>query len=214
MRHVFSFNFCKKLQRIDSLTNPCRRRFTQQCRHLIYGNDVIIAKKHSQPIVALESTIITHGIPYPDNFNTALRVEDVVRKQGAVPATIGIIGGKIYVGFNHEQLEILSKTNPATTKKCSARDLSFILSQKLNGGTTVSATMLIANLAGIPIMATGGIGGVHRDVETTFDISTDLIELGSTPIAVVCSGVKSFYCTFYYFKYNFVATRKLKVYPL
>lgn len=111
--------------------------------------------------------------------------------QGAVPATIGIIDGKVHVGLNNEQLEILSKADSAKTIKCSRRDICFIASHGLNGGTTVSATMLIAHAADIPIMATGGIGGVHRGAEITFDISTDLIELGRTPVAVVCSGVKS-----------------------
>jgi len=111
--------------------------------------------------------------------------------QGVVPATIGIINGKIYVGLNNEQLETLSKADAAMTMKCSRRDISFILSHGLNGGTTVSGTMLIAHAAGIPIMATGGIGGVHRGAELTFDISADLVELGRTPVAVVCSGVKS-----------------------
>lgn len=111
--------------------------------------------------------------------------------QGAVPATIGIIDGKIHVGLNNEQLEILSKADSTRTMKCSRRDVSFILSRGLNGGTTVSGTMLIAHAAGIPIMATGGIGGVHRGAELTLDISADLIELGRTPVAVVCSGVKS-----------------------
>ncbi|KAF7395258.1 hypothetical protein HZH68_009308 [Vespula germanica] len=184
--------FWKKLRKIDVLKyDPPSRSITNRCKHIIYGDDVIAGKKNSQPIIALESTIITHGMPFPENFNTALKVEDAVRKQGAIPATIGIINGKIHVGLDSEHLEILSKTNSANTVKCSARDLSSVALQKLNGGTTVSATMLIANAAGIPIMATGGIGGVHREAETTFDISTDLIELGRTPIAVVCSGVKS-----------------------
>lgn len=111
--------------------------------------------------------------------------------QGAVPATIGIISGKVHVGLNAEQLEILAKADSAKTAKCSRRDICWIVSCGLNGGTTVSATMLIAHAAGIPIMATGGIGGVHRNAELTFDISTDLTELGRTPVAVVCSGVKS-----------------------
>lgn len=111
--------------------------------------------------------------------------------QGVVPATIGIINGTVHVGLNDQQLEILSKADSANTIKCSCRDISSIVSRGLNGGTTVSATMLIAHMAGIPIMATGGIGGVHRGAESTFDISTDLIELGRTPVAVVCSGVKS-----------------------
>ncbi|XP_047358495.1 pseudouridine-metabolizing bifunctional protein C1861.05 isoform X1 [Vespa velutina] len=183
-------NFWKKLRKIDVLNNDLSSRsITNRCKHIIYGDDVIAGKKNSQPIIALESTIITHGMPFPENFNTAIKVEDAVRKQGAVPATIGIINGKIHVGLDSEHLEILSKTNSAI--KCAARDLSSVALQKLNGGTTVSATMSIANLAGIPVMATGGIGGVHREAETTFDISTDLIELSRTPIAVVCSGVKS-----------------------
>ncbi|XP_015183413.1 PREDICTED: pseudouridine-metabolizing bifunctional protein C1861.05 [Polistes dominula] len=187
MRLIYSMKFWKKLRNIDSPS----RSLSNQWKHIIYGKDVIDGKNHSQPIVALESTIITHGMPFPENFQTALKVEDAVKKQGAIPATIGIIDGIIHVGLDHEQLKILSKSNPENTVKCSARDLSSVVLQKLNGGTTVSATMLIANLAGIPIMATGGIGGVHREAETTFDISTDLIELGRTPIAVVCSGVKS-----------------------
>ncbi|XP_011633807.1 pseudouridine-metabolizing bifunctional protein C1861.05 isoform X2 [Pogonomyrmex barbatus] len=171
---------------------PAVHRRSIAIRHsLVYGSDVATARKHGLPIVALESTIITHGMPYPDNLNTALKVEDAVRKQGAVPATIGIINGRIHVGLNREQLETLSKADSARTMKCSRRDISFIVSQGLNGGTTVSGTMLIAHAAGIPIMATGGIGGVHRGAELTFDISADLIELGRTPVAVVCSGVKS-----------------------
>ncbi|XP_043495368.1 pseudouridine-metabolizing bifunctional protein C1861.05 [Polistes fuscatus] len=187
MRLIYSIKFWKKLKNIDSSS----RSISNQWKHIIYGKDVIDGKNNSQPIVALESTIITHGMPFPENFKTALKVEDAVKRQGAVPATIGIIDGIIHVGLDREQLKILSTTNSGNTVKCSARDLSSVVSQKLNGGTTVSATMLIANLAGIPIMATGGIGGVHREAETTFDISTDLIELGRTPIAVVCSGVKS-----------------------
>ncbi|XP_034185850.2 uncharacterized protein LOC117606921 [Osmia lignaria lignaria] len=160
-------------------------------RIFVCGNEVKVAKKNGQPIVALESTIITHGMPYPDNLKTAIKVENAVRAKGAVPATIAILNGQIYVGLSQEQLKTLAQSDPVKTIKCSRRDISSIVSQKLNGGTTVSATMLIANLSGIPIMATGGIGGVHRGGESTFDISTDLIELGRTPVAVVCSGVKS-----------------------
>ncbi|XP_076247459.1 pseudouridine-5'-phosphate glycosidase-like [Calliopsis andreniformis] len=157
----------------------------------VYGHDVEVAKKNGLPIVALESTIITHGMPYPDNLRTAVKVENIIRAKGAVPATIGILSGQICIGLNQDQLEILAQADFAKTIKCSRRDISSIVSQKLNGGTTVSATMLLANLSGIQIMATGGIGGVHRGAELTFDISTDLIELGRTPVAVVCSGVKS-----------------------
>ncbi|KYM97772.1 Pseudouridine-5'-phosphate glycosidase [Cyphomyrmex costatus] len=170
---------------------PIHRRSIAGRDSLVYGPDVVAARKRGLPIVALESTIITHGMPYPDNLDTALKVEDAIRKQDVVPATIGIINGKIHVGLNNEQLETLSKVDPAKTMKCSRRDISFILSQGLNGGTTVSGTMLIAHAAGIPIMATGGIGGVHRGAELTLDISADLIEFGRTPVAVVCSGVKS-----------------------
>ncbi|EFN87201.1 Uncharacterized protein yeiN [Harpegnathos saltator] len=158
---------------------------------LIYGAVVATARKNGSPIVALESTIITHGMPYPDNLNTALRIEDAIRKQGVVPATIGIIDGKIYIGLNKGQLEVLSKADPSKTVKCSRRDISAIVSCAMNGGTTVSATMLIAHVAGISIMATGGIGGVHRGAELSWDVSTDLTELERTPVAVVCSGVKS-----------------------
>ncbi|XP_076281429.1 uncharacterized protein LOC143209541 [Lasioglossum baleicum] len=157
----------------------------------IYGQDVETAKRNGQPIVALESTIITHGMPYPYNLQTAIKVENAVRSKGAIPATIAILKGQVHVGLNLEQLEALAKSNSKESIKCSRRDLSAIISQKLNGGTTVSATMLLANLSGIPIMATGGIGGVHRGAESTLDISTDLLELGRTPVAVVCSGVKS-----------------------
>ncbi|KZC07430.1 Pseudouridine-5'-phosphate glycosidase [Dufourea novaeangliae] len=177
-----------KVRRINSSHN---RRSITDCSKFTYGHDVEAARRNGQPIVALESTIITHGMPYPDNLKTAIRVENAVRSKGAVPATIAILKGQVHVGLNQEQLEILSRSDSKKTIKCSRRDISLIISQKLNGGTTVSATLLLANLSGLPIMATGGIGGVHRGAELTFDISTDLIELGHTPVAVVCSGVKS-----------------------
>lgn len=180
----------KLLRTVSDLPIVHRRSFASQDL-LVYGSEVATARRNGSPIVALESTIITHGMPYPHNLNTALKVEDAVRKQGAVPATIGIVEGRVHVGLNKEQLENLSKADSTKTIKCSRRDISFIVSRGLNGGTTVSATMLIAHAANIPIMATGGIGGVHRGAETTFDISTDLMELGRTPVAVVCSGVKS-----------------------
>ncbi|XP_029175763.1 pseudouridine-metabolizing bifunctional protein C1861.05 [Nylanderia fulva] len=181
-----------KLRRVSNLQPiVVHRRLIAGRNSLIYGSEVATARKNGTPIVALESTIITHGMPYPHNLNTALKVEDAVRKQGVVPATIGILEGKVHVGLNKEQLEILSKADSAKTIKCSRRDICFLASCGLNGGTTVSATMLIAHAANIAIMATGGIGGVHRGAEMTFDISTDLTELGRTPVAVVCSGVKS-----------------------
>ncbi|XP_032682752.1 pseudouridine-metabolizing bifunctional protein C1861.05 isoform X2 [Odontomachus brunneus] len=190
MHGIRLVDWAVRLQRRFNMPTIHRRSFAGR-NSLIYGADVMTAQKNGSPIVALESTIITHGMPYPDNLNTALRVEDAVKKQGAIPATIGIIEGKVYIGLNKKQLEVLSKADPAKTIKCSRRDISTIVSHTLNGGTTVSATMLIAHIADIPIMATGGIGGVHRGAELTFDVSTDLTELGRTPVAVVCSGVKS-----------------------
>ncbi|XP_031847824.2 uncharacterized protein LOC116433651 [Nomia melanderi] len=180
--------FLGKLRRFDSSIN---RRLSNRYGKFVYGHDVEAAKRNGQPIVALESTIITHGMPYPDNLKTAIKVENAVRSKGAMPATIAVLKGQVHVGLNQEQLEVLAQPNSIDTVKCSRRDISFISSQKLNGGTTVSATMLLAHLSNIPIMATGGIGGVHREAESTFDISTDLLELGRTPVAVVCSGVKS-----------------------
>ncbi|XP_066602288.1 uncharacterized protein [Prorops nasuta] len=129
-------------------------------------------------------------MPYPENFKTAISVENAVRKQKVVPATIGILGGKIHIGLNPDEIEYLAR-NDTKKVKCSRRDLPFCIAQGLNSGTTVSATMVLAHLAKILIMATGGIGGVHRGVNSSFDISTDLIELGQTPVLVVCSGIKS-----------------------
>lgn len=171
--------------------------FTQNCRSItqssifIYGDDVIAAKRNGVPIVALESTIITHGMPYPENLHTALKVEEIVRKQGAVPATICILDGKIHVGASYEEIGKLSMLSQKRTVKCSRRDFPLVISQKSNGGTTVSGTMLVAKLADIPIMATGGIGGVHRGAELTFDVSADLTELSKTSVVVVCAGVKA-----------------------
>lgn len=144
-----------------------------------------------KPIVALESTIITHGMPYPQNVQTALQVENIVRSQNAIPATIGILNGKIKIGLTHEEIELLGSVPNAQTIKTSRRDLAYVMSCGLNGGTTVSATIICANLVGIDIFATGGIGGVHRNVEDTMDVSADLIELGRSPITVVSSGIKS-----------------------
>ncbi|XP_055305560.1 uncharacterized protein LOC129570133 [Sitodiplosis mosellana] len=152
--------------------------------------EVLEALKTNKPIVALESTIITHGMPYPQNLETAIEVENIVRNQGSIPATIAILNGRIKVGLEPSQFEGLAK-NGASTVKTSRRDLSYVLSKGLSGGTTVSGTALIANQVGIDVFATGGIGGVHREVEKTFDISADLTELGRLNIAVVSSGVKS-----------------------
>lgn len=140
-------------------------------------------------VVALESTIITHGMPYPANLETALAVEDVVRANGAVPATIAVVKGKLKVGLEADELEELAKEKSVV--KASGRDLAAIMVRGGSAGTTVSATMRLAELAGIDIFATGGVGGVHRGAETTFDVSADLTELGRTTTTVVCAGVKS-----------------------
>ncbi len=148
------------------------------------------ALKDKKPIVALESTIISHGMPYPQNVETALKVEACVRENGAMPATIAIINGKMKAGLSVDEIEILGKQGQAVAK-VSRRDMPTIIAQGLNGATTVASTMIIAQLAGIKIFATGGIGGVHRGAGDTFDISADLQELARTNVAVVCAGVKS-----------------------
>jgi len=144
-----------------------------------------------KPVVALESTIITHGMPMPENVITALAVEEEVRQNGAIPATIGILDGRIKVGLTREELTTLAKKPREQVIKCSRRDLPFVVSRRQSGGTTVAATMIIAHRVGIRVFATGGIGGVHRGGHETLDVSADLTELGRTPVAVVCSGVKS-----------------------
>ncbi|WP_338770960.1 pseudouridine-5'-phosphate glycosidase [Massilia sp. METH4] len=157
--------------------------------YLSFSPEVANARAAGKPIVALESTIISHGMPYPQNVQTAREVEQIIRDGGAVPATIAIIGGKICIGLTPEQLELLGKSPEAM--KVSRRDLAYALSQDKLGATTVAATMICAQLAGIPVFVTGGIGGVHRGAETSFDISADLQELARTNVAVVCAGVKS-----------------------
>ncbi|NWT36091.1 YOW5 protein, partial [Chroicocephalus maculipennis] len=147
------------------------------------------ALTEGRPIVALESTIITHGMAYPQNLSMAREVEEIVTTNGAVPATVGILRGRIHVGLTDEELEFLASSENVV--KVSRRDLPFVLSQGLSGGTTVSATMIAAHKAGIPVFVTGGIGGVHRGGENTLDVSADLTELGRTPVAVVSAGVKS-----------------------
>ncbi len=143
-----------------------------------------------KPVVALESTIISHGMPYPKNVETALHVEQVIRENGAVPATIAIIGGRLKAGLSEAEIEYLGKTGQKVTK-VSRRDLPVIVSKKMDGATTVATTMIIAAMAGIKVFATGGIGGVHRGAETTMDISADLEELSMTPVMVVCAGAKA-----------------------
>lgn len=159
-------------------------------RYLEISPKVKAALEASKPIIALESTIISHGMPYPQNVETALRCEEEARKNGAEPATIAIIGGKLCAGLSEEQIDYLGKTGTAV-QKASRRDLPLILARKQDGATTVSATMIIAQMANIPVFATGGIGGVHRGAEITMDISADLEELSRTSVAVVCAGAKS-----------------------
>ncbi|HZK10330.1 MAG TPA: pseudouridine-5'-phosphate glycosidase [Clostridia bacterium] len=147
------------------------------------------ALDQGRAVVALESTIISHGMPYPENLETALQVERIVRQAGAVPATMAILDGVMKVGLNKEELEYLATTKDAL--KVSRRDLPYVLASKKNGATTVAATMIMAKLAGIKVFVTGGIGGVHRGGEDSFDISADLMELAKTSVAVVCAGAKS-----------------------
>ena len=143
-----------------------------------------------RPVVALESTIISHGMPYPQNVETALRVEQIIRENGAVPATIAVIGGRLKAGLSPEEIEYFGKKGRAIAK-ASRRDLAMLCARGEDGATTVTTTMIIAHMAGIKIFATGGIGGVHRGAQTTMDISADLEELAHTPVMVICAGAKS-----------------------
>jgi pseudouridylate synthase len=156
---------------------------------LVFSEEVAKAMKENKPVVALESTIISHGMPYPQNVETAKEVEQLIRENGAVPATIAILDGKIKIGVNEEELEFLG-TNKEV-EKVSRRDLPYVIAMKKHGATTVAATMICASMAGIKVFATGGIGGVHRGAERTMDISADLQELAHTNVAVVCAGAKS-----------------------
>ncbi len=156
---------------------------------LNFNEEVAHAINNNLPVVALESTVITHGLPYPDNLNTAVSMETAVREGGAIPATIAIIQGEIFIGLTQAQLEYLAQQNGDDVRKCSRRDIPVAVARKEDGATTVAGTMILAHKAGIPIFATGGIGGVHRG--HPFDISADLAELGRTPVAVVSSGAKS-----------------------
>ena len=159
-------------------------------KYLDISPEVREALEAGKPVVALESTIISHGMPYPQNVETALNVERIVRENGAVPATIAILGGRLKAGLSKEEIEYLGKTGTAVTK-VSRRDLPVVVSKRMDGATTVATTMIIAAMAGIRVFATGGIGGVHRGAETTMDISADLEELAMTPVLVVCAGAKS-----------------------
>lgn len=159
-------------------------------QYLSISPQVQQALQQGQPVVALESTIISHGMPYPQNVQTAMRVEQTIRDNGAVPATIAIIGGRLKAGCTAEEIEYLSRQGQAVTK-ASRRDLPVLVARGLDGATTVTTTMIIAAMAGIKVFATGGIGGVHRGAETTMDISADLEELAQTPVMVICAGAKS-----------------------
>lgn len=159
-------------------------------QYLDISQEVAEALAENKPVVALESTIISHGMPYPQNVETALKVEQLIRDNGAVPATIAIIGGKLKAGLTKAEIEHLGKTGSAVTK-VSRRDLPIIVAKGMDGATTVATTMIIASLAGIKVFATGGVGGVHRGAETTMDISADLEELAMTPVMVICAGAKS-----------------------
>ncbi|MCA9927556.1 MAG: pseudouridine-5'-phosphate glycosidase [Anaerolineales bacterium] len=154
-----------------------------------YHSDVAAALENRMPVVALESTVITHGLPYPDNVATAAGMETAVRAGGAVPATIALIHGQIHIGLSNDQLEYLGQQAGKAVRKCSRRDLPIALAKREDGATTVAGTMILAHMAGIPVFATGGIGGVHRG--HPFDVSADLAELGRTPVTVVSSGAKS-----------------------
>jgi len=159
-------------------------------KYIEYSKEVSRAMAYNLPIVALESTIISHGMPYPQNVETALNCEKIVRENGAVPATIAILNGKLKVGLSEEELDFLGKEG-IKIEKTSRRDIAYNVANKINGATTVSATMYIASLAKIHVFATGGVGGVHRGAENTMDISADLEELSETPVTVICAGAKS-----------------------
>ena len=159
-------------------------------KYLEISPEVQKALDEGRPVVALESTIISHGMPYPQNVETALNVEKIIRDNGAVPATTAIIGGKLRVGLSKDEIDYIGKKGLKVTK-ASRRDIPVLVARGEDGATTVAATMILANLAGVSVFATGGIGGVHRGAEPTMDISADLEELASTPVMVICAGAKS-----------------------
>ena len=159
-------------------------------KYLEISPEVQKALDEGRPVVALESTIISHGMPYPQNVETALNVEKIIRDTGAIPATTAIIGGKLRVGLSKDEIDYIGKKGLKVTK-ASRRDIPVLVARGEDGATTVAATMILANLAGVSVFATGGIGGVHRGAETTMDISADLEELASTPVMVICAGAKS-----------------------
>jgi pseudouridine-5'-phosphate glycosidase len=160
-------------------------------RYLDVRPEVATAIADGAPVVALESTIISHGFPYPANVECALTAERIAREEGAVPATIAILGGRLSVGLSEAEIDHLARSGPEAVAKASRRDIPVLVAHGLDGATTVAGTMLVAALAGIGIFATGGIGGVHRGAQRTFDVSADLLELAHTDVAVVCAGAKS-----------------------
>ncbi len=159
-------------------------------KYLDISEEVKIGLANNLPIVALESTIISHGMPYPQNKETALNVEKIIRDNDAIPATVAILNGKIKVGLNHDEIDYLARSGTKIVK-ASRRDIPYLISKKIDGATTVASTMIGASLAGIKIFATGGIGGVHRGASESYDISADLQELANTDVAVVCAGIKA-----------------------
>ena len=167
-----------------------KRRIEMETKYLEIAPEVRKALANGDPVVALESTIISHGMPYPQNVETALKVEEIVRENGAIPATTAIIGGKLKCGLKKEEIEYLGKKGLEVTK-CSRRDIPMAIARGFDGATTVATTMIIAHMAGVSIFATGGIGGVHRGAQETMDISADLEELANTPVMVVCAGAKA-----------------------
>jgi pseudouridine-5'-phosphate glycosidase len=166
------------------------RRAFSSLRHFKVHEEVQHALQRGQPVVALESTIISHGMPFPANLETAKSVEHIVRQEGAIPATIAILQGTVHIGLDNDALAYLAEQGQRVNK-VSRRDLAAVVGWQMDGATTVSSTMYLAHQAGIKLFVTGGIGGVHRGAESSFDISADLTELGRTPVAVVCAGVKS-----------------------
>ena len=185
---MFAYAHAKKNRRINMTTEKNNRIGVSM--KLKISNEVKEALANGHAVVALESTIISHGMPYPQNVETALRVEAEVRRSGAIPATIAIIEGVPTVGCSKEEIERLGKAG-LTATKVSRRDIPVVVANKLNGATTVAGTMILANMAGIKVFATGGIGGVHRGAEKTMDISADLDEMAKTEVCVVCAGAKS-----------------------
>ncbi len=174
----------------NGTTNHYHKEEPTMNKYLDIAPEVAEALAAGKPVVALESTIISHGMPYPKNVETALEVEKIIRENGAVPATIAIIGGRLKAGLSADEIEYFGKKG-AEIAKASRRDLPVLVARGQDGACTVTTTMMIAHMAGISVFATGGIGGVHRGAETTMDISADLEELGQTPVMVVCAGAKS-----------------------